>query len=107
MRSWGQMHKLIGCLVAPVGVDRTAAENAIGMVLHSGARTDAAEKVADPRARGDAHRTCQFQFRPHDRSHSHTEGRTERARGPNNRSRNIRFHKSHGREERSRHWCRG
>jgi len=96
------MHKLIGCLVALVGVDRTAAEKAAGMVLHSAARTALPENIfADPRARGDAHRTCQFQFRPHDRRHSRTEGRTERARGPSNRWRNN----SHDRGERSRH-CR-
>ena len=101
------MHKLIGCLFALVGVDRTAAKKAVGRVLHSAARTDTAENVvADSGARGDAHRMCQFPFRPRDRRHSHTEGRTERARGLNNRSQNIRLYKSHSRGERCRRWRR-
>ena len=97
------MHKLIGCLVALVGVDRTAAEGA-GRHGSPFRREDGSpENIgADPRARGDAHRTCQFQFRPHDRRHSHPEGRTERARGPSNWWRN----KSRGRGQGSRHWRR-
>ena len=107
MRSWGADAQTDRMSRPLVGIDRTAARKAVGMILHSAARTDTAEDVvADSGALGDAHRTCQLQFRPHDRRHSHTEGRTERARGPNNRSQNIRLHRSHGRGERSRRWRR-